>query len=82
LLIVVGKNFEAINSNYPANGKWLFVINAIICEDNQIDSDVSVADGVIHARDITLHTIKNGLIAKQTEFWSGNYEAPAWRKSG
>jgi len=79
-LIVGRKNFEAINSNYPANGKWLFVINAIVCEDNEVVSDVSVTDGTLKARAITFHTVKNGQIAKQVEFWPDNYEAPEWRR--
>jgi len=74
------ENFEAINTNYPSQGKWQFEINAIVCEANQVVSDVSVTDGHIIARAITFHTIENGLISKQVEFWPDNYEAPEWRR--
>jgi hypothetical protein len=56
-LLAGSKNFEAINSNYPSQGKWLFVINDIVCEDNQVVTDVSITDGVMHARAISFHTI-------------------------
>lgn len=79
-LIVGRKNFVEINSNYPAQGKWLFKINTIVCEGNQVVTDVSVTDGVVQARAITFHTVKDGLIAKQVEFWPDNYEAPEWRR--
>ena len=38
-----------------------------------------MTDGVQNARAITFHTVENGLIKKQTEFWPDDYEAPEWR---
>jgi len=78
-LIIGRKNFTAINENYPANGKWLFEINSIVTENNTVVTDVSISDGVVTARAITFHTVNNGLISKQVEYWPDDYEAPSWR---
>ena len=79
---IVGRaNFAALNTNYPAHGIWKFTINSLVAEENTVVSDVSVTDGVVHARVITFSTLHNGLIAHQTEFWPDEYEAPAWRKA-
>ena len=78
-LIVGPKNFAEINSHYPTNGVWQFHLNTIVAEGNQVVTDVSVTDGTQQARAITFHTVENGLICKQIEFWPDNYEAPEWR---
>ncbi len=73
------KNFEAINKYYPSHGDWSFEINSIVCEGDQVVTDVSVTDGIQKARAITFHTVKNNRIIRQVEFWPDEYEAPAWR---
>lgn len=79
-LITGRQNFSAINSNYPANGRWEFIVNSIVCEGNQVVTDVSVTDGSFKAKAITFHTVENNLISKQTEYWPDDYPAPDWRK--
>ncbi len=79
-LIVGPKNFAEINSQYPSNGVWQFHLNTIVVEGNQVVTDVSVTDGTQHARAITFHTVENGLICKQIEFWPDNFEAQEWRE--
>lgn len=74
------ENFIAINSYYPAKGKWVFSVNMIIAEGNRVVSDVSISDGDVKARALTIHNIEKGKIVKQTEFWPEDYEAPGWRK--
>ena len=78
-LIIGRENFAAINSCYPAHGKWLFDVNSIVCENDIVVTDVSITDGVQKARAITFHTVENGLICKQVEFWPDDFEAPDWR---
>ncbi len=73
------KNFSAINTAYPADGRWEFLINAIVCEGDVVVTDVSISDGSVKARAITFSTVQNGLISKQVEFWPDDYEAPQWR---
>ena len=78
---IIGQdNFVAVNSYYPANGEWRFVINSLLADGEEVVSDVSVTDGVVKARAITYSTVKNNLIVKQLEFWPEPYEAPIWRK--
>ncbi|BCL70167.1 conserved hypothetical protein [Vibrio nigripulchritudo MADA3029] len=80
-LIVGQENFASINSEYPAEGKWTFQVNSLIEEGTQVVSDVTVSDGKVVGRAITFHTVFNGRITKQTEFWPDNYPAPEWRKN-
>ncbi|UXI04616.1 nuclear transport factor 2 family protein [Photobacterium sp. TY1-4] len=79
-LIVGRENFAAINSYYPADGEWVFTINAAVAEHDTVVTDVSVTDGVRQDRVITFHTVKDGFIRKQAEFWPDDYPAPEWRK--
>ncbi|WP_019275656.1 nuclear transport factor 2 family protein [Vibrio coralliilyticus] len=77
---IVGRdNFAALNTNYPSHGIWTFEIHSTVCEGETVVTDVSITDGTQSARAITFHTVVNGLIAKQLEFWPDNYAAPEWR---
>lgn len=79
--LIRGKeNFIAVNSYYPAKGRWVFTLNTVIAEGNRVVSDVSISDGDVRARALTFHNIEKGKIVKQTEFWPEDYEAPGWRK--
>lgn len=73
-------NFAAINEAYPAYGRWNFVINKIVGNEDEAVSDVSFTDGVQSARVISFTTVKDGKICKQVEFWPENYRAPENRK--
>ena len=73
------ENFAAINTNYPAEGKWHFHINHIVTEGDVVVTDVSVTEGARSGRAITFSTIKDEKIWKQVEFWPDPFEAPAWR---
>jgi ketosteroid isomerase-like protein len=72
-------NFVAINTQYPAHGRWEFTIQRLLAEGDEVVSDVRVTDGVIQARVITFSTVKDGKILHQTEFWPDPFEAPEWR---
>jgi ketosteroid isomerase-like protein len=72
-------NFAALNTYYPAEGKWQFTVNQIIGEDDLIVTDVTVTDGSRTDRAITFSTVRDGKILKQIEFWPEPFEAPAWR---
>ncbi|MEM9603105.1 MAG: nuclear transport factor 2 family protein [Pseudomonadota bacterium] len=71
--------FARINTEYPAKARWHFQLNSIVCEGARVVTDVSVTDGTTAGRAITFHTVENGLITRQTEFWPDPFEAPAWR---
>jgi hypothetical protein len=72
-------NFAAVNTEYPAEGKWDFTINQIIAENDIVVTDVSVTDGTRKDRAITFSTIRDGMVWKQVEFWPEPFETPAWR---
>ncbi|MFN8402094.1 MAG: nuclear transport factor 2 family protein [Anaerolineales bacterium] len=72
-------NFAALNTNFPAEGKWRFKVNTMVAENDVVVSDVSVSDGKRQDRAITFSTIRDGKIWRQVEFWPESFEAPAWR---
>lgn len=78
-LIVGRENFTQINTVYPSTGKWHFTVEALIAENDQVVSHVLITDGAMHARAITFHTVIDGLISRQVEFWPDDYPAPEWR---
>lgn len=73
------ENFAKLNTAYPAEGKWRFVINSIVADGENVVTDVSVTDGVRQDRVITFSTIRDEKIWKQVEFWPEPFEAPNWR---
>lgn len=74
------ENFAAINSYYPANGTWQFDILSIVEEGKQVVTEVAITDGTVHAVALTFHTVEDGLITYQKEYWPDNYPAPEWRR--
>lgn len=72
-------NFAQLNSAYPAEGEWTFTIERIVGEGEQVVTDVIVSDGVRSDRAITFHTVRDGLICKQVEYWPEDYPAADWR---
>lgn len=76
-----GANFVAINSAYPAAGRWRFTVERLVAEGEQAVTDVVVSDGAVTARAITLTTVRDGRIAGQVEYWPDPFEAPVWRAS-
>ncbi len=78
--VIVGReNFVAINAHYPANGSWKFDLQSIVCDGANVVTDVQITDGVQKAQAITFHTIKDGLIHRQREFWPDPMDAQEWR---
>ena len=73
------ENFAALNSAYPAAGRWTFAMNRILAEGAEVVTDMTISDGAVVARALTFHRVENGLIARQTEFWPEDYPAPDWR---
>jgi ketosteroid isomerase-like protein len=73
------RNFVQMNQEYPAEGPWRFTINRLVGDDGNAVSDVSVTDGVQHARAISFFTVTDGQITRLVEFWPEPYPAPANR---
>ena len=73
-------NFAAMNEQYPAHGRWQFVINRVIGDDSEAVSDVWVSDGVQRARVISFFTVREDKVVRMVEYWPENYPAPENRK--
>ncbi|HEV7914721.1 MAG TPA: nuclear transport factor 2 family protein [Albitalea sp.] len=75
------ERFAAMNSAYPAHGRWRFTIHRIVGGDgDEVVSDVSVTDGVQNGRVLSFFTVADGRIVRQVEFWPEPYEAAAHRR--
>lgn len=72
-------NFVAVNANYPAVGRWRFVLRRIVAEGEEVVTEVDVSDGVTEGRAITFSTVRAGKIIRQTEYWPDSFEPAAWR---
>lgn len=67
------------NSAYPTDGTWIFKIQSLVCGTRDAVSDVLISDGSMHARAVTFHEVRDGLMRRQKEFWPDAYPAPEWR---
>ncbi|HMO60284.1 MAG TPA: nuclear transport factor 2 family protein [Roseiflexaceae bacterium] len=74
-------NFIAVNTHYPAVGRWQFTVCRIIAEGAEVASDVMVTDGATHGRAITFSTVQAGKIVRQIEYWPDPFAAAAWRSA-
>jgi len=74
------EEFALLNQSYPSDGTWRFDVRSIISDGKDAVSDVCVTDGKMKARAITFHTLSDGLILRQKEFWPDEYPAPEWRR--
>jgi ketosteroid isomerase-like protein len=72
--------FAAMNKEYPANGQWVFTVHRIVGGQNEAVSEVSITDGVQHAKAISFFTVAEGKITHQVEYWPEPYPAPSNRK--
>jgi ketosteroid isomerase-like protein len=72
-------NFARMNREYEAKGSWRFAIHRIVANNQEVVSDVSTTDGNAHGRAISFFDIVDGKIARITEFWPEQFDAPANR---
>lgn len=77
--IVGRENFAALNSAFPAEGRWQFSVQRLVVQGDQVVTDVTVTDGHRQDRAITFHTVQERCITKQVEYWPDRYPAPEWR---
>lgn len=71
--------FAQMNQEYPAHGKWRFTIHRLVASATEVVTDVSVTDGVQHARAISFFTVAEGKVTRLVEYWPEPYAAPANR---
>ncbi len=73
------ERFARMNAEYPAHGRWQFAVNRIVGGEREAVSDVSITDGVQHARAISFFEVADGRVQRMVEYWPEPYEAPANR---
>lgn len=73
-------NLATMNEQYPAHGRWQFIVNRIVGNDSEAVSDVSVTDGTQKARVISFFKIENGMISRMVEYWPDDFAAREDRK--
>lgn len=72
-------NWIAVNEHYPAAGPWRVTLHRIIADESGVASEVTVTDGSVTARAITFSELRDGKIARQTEYWPDPFEPAPWR---
>ena len=72
-------DFAALNTNYPTEGVWQFNVTRIFENGGEVVTEVQITDATLVATAITFHTVVDGLIAEQVEYWPEPYDPPAWR---
>jgi len=72
-------NFAAVNENYPAAGRWSFVVHHLIAEGDTVVTEVTISDGATTGRAITFSTLRENKIVQQTEYWPEPFKPAAWR---
>jgi len=78
--LITGRTaFAAVNTAYPAAGRWRFDVQQVVATGDRAVTDVAITDGQMHARAVTFHWVRAGRIAKQLEYWPDPYPAPDWR---
>jgi hypothetical protein len=73
------EDFVAIQSRYPAAGKWRFDIHRLIVDGGLGVTEFTASDGEQSARAVAFSEVEDGRIARQVEYWAAPYEPPAWR---
>jgi ketosteroid isomerase-like protein len=73
-------NYATMNKEYPAHGRWQFTVLRIVGNEFEAVSDVSVSDGVQHARAVSFFSIRDEKITKMIEFWPDPFPARDDRK--
>jgi ketosteroid isomerase-like protein len=70
------ENFARMNADYPTTGRWVFTINRLVGDGDEVVTQVSVSDGTQSAEPISFFTVRGGLIVRMVEYWPEPF-APA-----
>jgi len=73
------ERFVTMNAQYPAHGRWQFSVNRLVGDESDVVTDVSVSDGVQHARAISFFTVALGKVVRLVEYWPEPFAARADR---
>lgn len=70
------ERFARMNADYPSKGRWTFQLNRLVCDGQQVVTQVSVSDGEQHAEPISFFSVVDGKISRLVEYWPEPF-APA-----
>ena len=73
------ERFVRMNAEYPAHGRWQFTVHRVVGGEREAVTDVSITDGVQHARAISFFEVADGRVQRVVEYWPEPYDAPANR---
>jgi ketosteroid isomerase-like protein len=73
------ERFVTMNAQYPAHGPWQFTVHRVVGDGTEVVTDVSVSDGVQHARAISFFTVAGGKVVRLVEYWPEPFAARADR---
>ena len=78
-LIRGAARFARMNAEYPADGPWRFTVHRVVGNEHEAVSEVSVTDGVQHAKALSFFEVSDGKVRRIVEYWPEPYDAPANR---
>jgi ketosteroid isomerase-like protein len=70
------ERFAAVNTEYPAHGRWTFDVQRTVVGDGEAVTDTVIGDGVVVARAVSFFTIEDGLITRLVEHWPEPTDPP------
>jgi ketosteroid isomerase-like protein len=79
-MILGPDRFVAMNREYPSSGSWSFEVERIVASRLEAVSDVIVSDTAQTYRAVSFFEVRNGRIAKVTEYWPQSYVPPSNRR--
>jgi hypothetical protein len=74
------EDFVALNTNYPANGKWTFKVRRVLGNGGHAVTETEISDGKITALAVSIFECADDRIVRITEYWPEPFEAPEWRR--
>ncbi|AXC48947.1 nuclear transport factor 2 family protein [Paracoccus suum] len=80
--VIPSARFAEVQAAFLGDGDWQFEEMALVDGGNEVVTDMRVTNlplGIL-ARVITFHTIANGQLVSQREFWPDATEIPAFRQ--
>ena len=75
-------DYARVNNAFPGRGDWRFEEISLVNGGDQVVTDMRISNAPLEVaiRCVTFHTVRDGQILHQTEFWPDNYPVPDWRK--
>lgn len=79
-IIGSAEDFVAINTHYPAQGKWMFKVRRVLGNGGHAISETIVSDGATEALAVSIFECADDQITRITEYWPEPFAAPEWRR--